>query len=604
MGRLSWWLKRALSSRHAPLAVVVIAIVVSLPTLPHGISADDYWHELAFTNVVPEWAPMKNQWWDLFRFFDGGERNVWLRRTGLAPWWIDPSVRMVLFRPLSCATHLFDYVVWPNTPWLMHVHSIAWYAALAAVARWTYRRLFARLGDGAAWIANLAAVMYVVDYSHGIPIAWLANRNALIAAVFAIASLGVHDVASVAESRSARARASALSGLLFLFGLFSGESALAVGAYLAVHALWLDDRSTKARVVSLLPHLAAAIVWVIAYRSGGFGAKGSGMYTEPLREPLLYSWSVLQCLPLLVASELGGPPPDLYVFSPPSMKVAMLAMAVAFLAWASFTLVRVYRSNALAKALVVGSMLAVLPGCATFPSGRLLMIPSFGLMGIVAVALAGRMEDAAWIPERGAPRALVRSFAWWVGFGHLFFCPLALQVSAMQMPIMAQVIHRFAAGMPTTEPVPERVVIVNAPDPLFVTFVLAETKIGAKSSPARMLILAGGQRDLTVTRESVSTLVVEQNEGFYRGGTEVILRKVDTPMPVGTRVDLGDVDVEVRETMADGVPKIAAFHFTASPEDPSKYSFRWWDGNGLVPFPLPAVGESSTVKGRMMQLTP
>lgn len=604
MTRLSSWLKRVLSSARAPLGIVVIAVVVSLPTLSHGISADDYWHKLAFTNVAPDWAEMKNPWWDLFRFFDGDVRNGWLRRTGLAPWWIDPSVRMVLFRPLSCATHLFDYVVWPKTPWLMHAHSIAWYAALAALARWTYGRLFVRMGDGAAWIANLAAVLYVVDYTHGIPVAWLANRNAVVAAVFAIASLGVHDVATLAESRSARARWSALSAILFLLGLFSGESALAVAAYLAVHALWLDPRPMKDRVVSLLPHVAAAIGWVIAYRSGGYGAVGSGMYIEPLREPLLYLWSVAQCLPLLVASELGGPPPDLYVFSPSPVKAAMLVVAIVFLAWASPTLVRLWRSNVVAKALVLGSVLAVLPGCATFPSGRLLMIPSFGLMGIVAIALAGRMEDATWIPERGGPRTLVRSFAWWVGFGHLFFCPLALQVSSMQMPIMADVVHRLAEGMPTTAPVPERVVIVNAPDPLFVSFVLAETKMGAKTSPDRMLILAAGQRDLIVTRESASTIVVEQDNGFYRVGTEVILRKAQTPMPAGSRVDLGDVDVEVRETMADGVPMRAAFHFAASPDEPSKYAFRRWDGKGLVPFPLPAIGESTSVKGQMMQLTP
>jgi len=604
MARLSSWLKRVLSSRGAPLAIVLVAVVVSLPTLAHGISADDYWHELAFTNVAPDWAPMKNAWWDLFRFFDGGERNVWLVRTGLAPWWVDPSVRMILFRPLSCATHLFDYVVWPSSPWLMHAHSIAWYALLAVVVRWTYQRLFARLGEGAAWIANLAAVMYVVDYTHGIPVAWLANRNAVIAAVFAIAALGTHDVAALAEGRSARARASVVSGVLFFLGLLAGESALAALAYLAVHALWLDPRSTKDRAVSLLPHLVATIAWVVAYRSGGFGAKGSGMYIEPLREPLLYLWSVVQCLPLLVASELGAPPPDLYVFSPPGVKVGMLVAAIAFLVWASFTLVRLWRSHVVAKALVLGSVLAVLPGCATFPSGRLLMIPSFGLMGIVAIALAGKIDEASWLPEKGVSRKLVRSYVWWAGFGHLFFCPLALQVSAAQMPIMAQVIHRLVEGVPTTEPVPERLIVVNAPDPLFVSFVLAETRINARSSPERMLILAAGQRDLVITRESASTLLVEQEQGFYRVGTEVILRKAETPMPVGTKIDLGDVEVEVRETMADGVPKRAAFHFAAGPENAGKYAFRLWDGNGLVPFPLPAIGESTKVKGRMMQLTP
>ncbi|MBS2014941.1 MAG: hypothetical protein JST00_18770 [Deltaproteobacteria bacterium] len=603
MGRLFAWLKRALASPRAPLACVAFAVALALPTLAHGITADDYWHKLAFTGVAPEWAPMKNGWWDLFLFFDGGARNAWLREVGMVPWWADPDVRIMFFRPLASATHALDYALWPTKPWVMHLHSVAWFAALTLAASWAYGRLFARVAPESRWVVGLASLFYALDYTHGLPVAWLANRNAVIAGVFALAALAAHDAATKASSTGARARWSVLSGALLALGLAAGESALAVCGYLAAHAVWLDDRPLGARLRSFLPHVGAVVAWWIAYRTGGFGATGSAMYIEPLREPWLFAGSALQSLPLLAAAELGAPPPDLYVFLPLGVRAILLGFALVFVAWASLSLVRACRESPLARALLGGGLLSLLPACATFPSARLLVIPSFGLVGIVAIAFAGLVDGARWIPERGPQRVLVRSYLVWTGLGHLFLCPLAFEGTAQQMPLMGAIVRNLAEDLPT-DPAPERVVVVNAPDALFIAFVLAERRLNDLPTPARMFVLAAGQRDLRISRESDDTIIAEQDDGFYRVGTEVILRKSTAPLPVGAVVRAGEVEVEVLDTTSDGVARRVRVRLGATPSDPRKLAFRRWQGGHLVPFPLPPIGQTTTVPGQLLQLTP
>src|SRR5207253_729289 len=125
-----------------------------------------------------------------------------------------------------------------------------WYAALVAAAAWLYRRLLARPGaPSRLWVANLAALLYAMDHTHGIPVAWVANRNAMVAACFALLSLAAHDVAVHGESPRRGASAwTAGSALLFALALGAGEVALGAIGYFVAHALFLDARSPRKRI--------------------------------------------------------------------------------------------------------------------------------------------------------------------------------------------------------------------------------------------------------------------------------------------------------------------------------------------------------------------
>ena len=592
--RLRSWL----SSPRAPTAIVLLAVLVGLPSLAGGLAVDDHWHKIMLT-PDPAWSRLTKPWYELFSFYDGNvERTHRILDLGLSPWWTDPEIRLAFFRPVTAVTHVLDYALWPSHPWMMHAHSLVWLAALVAVATWAYRRLLP------GWAGGLAALLFALDHNHGIPIAWIANRNSLVAGVFAIAALGTYDVAVRAK------RAAPLwtlgSALLLALALGSGESAVATLGYLVAYAVVLDTRALRARLVSLAPHASVTAVWTLLYRVGGFGAHGSGIYIEPARDPLAFGSAVAKHLPMLLASELGAPTPDLYAFVPLVAKVAFVTGALLFLAWSASAIVRVWRVDPVARFLVLGSVLATLPGCATFPSSRLLVVPGFGLLGLVALVAANVADEAAWVPRSGVSRRLVRSFAIWACGGHLVLSPVALQVTMQQLPMLNRVIARLGADLPTApSPTVKRILLLNVPDAVFAPYFFlgrsSEVSTAAPRLPAPILTMATGARDLDLRRTDEHTVVMRVESGFYRVATELVTRTEAVPMHVGDTLALTDVTVEVLAVAPDGVPTEASFRFAES-VDAEAYLWERWSGEKLVAVRPPAIGAHVAIPGQFAVL--
>lgn len=590
--------KRALEGRRLGPWLALVAALVSVRSLFIGLVADDRWHR-AFLLHDRTWVPISPARLWLFTFATGapGESQRFLE-TGFLPWWASPALRISFFRPVSSLTHVLDYAAWPSSPVLMHAHSLAWYAAVVVLAT----ALFRRLVPGPRWISGLAALAYAIDHTHGLPISWLANRNALVAAAFALGALLAHDVAT----REGRARWTIPSAALLALALGSGESAVAIVPYFAAHAWLLDRRPIRARLASLAPHLVVLAAWAIVYRVGRFGVEGSGIYYDPLREAVPYARAAVVNAPLLLAAELGGPMPDLYTFVPLAAKAVLVVVAVLVVAWAAVAIVRLLchgddAERRAARFFAASSLLAVLPGCATFPSARLLLLPGFGLVGLVAMIAGGVIRGAEWVPGRGRARRAVRMFAAWSCGGHVLLAPILMQVAIAQMPMFDRVVTGFASGIPVDGSARNaRLVLVNATDTAFAYYALVTHLDAHRPAPSKMLLMAGGARDLVVTRTDERTLSVRVEDGFYRSATELLYRKEREPMPVGTTIALSDVVVRVTHATPDGVPDEATFTFLRPLDE--GYVFRAWRGRELVPFALPAVGEHASLRGQVPQL--
>ncbi len=66
-------------------------------------------------------------------------------------------------------THWIDYQLWPDSPLLMHAHSLIWLGLAAATAAFLYRRF-----EPSA-TAGLAVLLFAIDDAHIMPAMWLAN---------------------------------------------------------------------------------------------------------------------------------------------------------------------------------------------------------------------------------------------------------------------------------------------------------------------------------------------------------------------------------------------------------------------------------------------
>src|SRR5262249_50058768 len=127
--RLYRGLKRALDRPGADRAVIVIALVFLACSLDTGLSGDDYVHKLVAQGSAALRGFVRGPL-DMYRFTNDTSKTRTLMREGVIEWWADPEARLCFFRPVSALSHYLDYRLWPEQPWLMHLHSLLWSALL------------------------------------------------------------------------------------------------------------------------------------------------------------------------------------------------------------------------------------------------------------------------------------------------------------------------------------------------------------------------------------------------------------------------------------------------------------------------------------------
>jgi hypothetical protein len=335
------------------------------------------------------------------------------------------------------------------------------------------------------------------------------------------------------------------------------------------------------------------------YRSGHYGAHGSGVYVDPMGTPLAFAREAMTNIPLLLQSELGGFPPDVLVFLH-SAAGALVAAALVLVAVPLLALGPLLRDPRI-RFFVVGALLATVPAAATFPSGRLLLLPSLGVLGALAIVVEGVVDrTVTWRP--GPQRWAALYVAAWIGGRHFFLSPLSLYVPLRQMALVEGFVARFGESLgDDPELSRRRVVVVNAPDPFFTYYMVSMRITAGRVAPAGMLVLAGGQHSMEIERPDASTLIVRQDDGFYRYGTDLLTRSLHVPMPEGTRISLTGVTIDVTRAGANGVPTEAAFRFAGALED-DRLQWMTWRGRTLVPFDLPRVGDKLRIDAQVPTL--
>ena len=122
--------RRLLESRRLPLLAAGIAAVLVAPGLNNGFQLDDYLHRAAMLGSE-RFGEFLGGPQEIFCFFPGDpERTQQWMEMGFLPWWTYPGVKAEFFQFLTVQTHVLDYALWPDSPLLMHVHSLLWLTAL------------------------------------------------------------------------------------------------------------------------------------------------------------------------------------------------------------------------------------------------------------------------------------------------------------------------------------------------------------------------------------------------------------------------------------------------------------------------------------------
>jgi hypothetical protein len=587
------WAAAAASRLRARLArprtsweIAGLAIVALLPTLWSGLAVDDFFHRL----VVEGKLDTSIGRFDLFAFIaPNPAQRAHFKELGIYPWWIGPNMQVSYWRPVAALTHFVDYSLWPRAAWLMHLENLAWYGALVLACAALYRRFIA-----VPWVAGLATVCYAFDQAHAYPAAWIANRNALMAAFFGVVSLAAHHRWRTEAHTRARTRAhtrqkvalGAAAWSAFTLALLSAEGGLAIAGYMAAYAL-VYERGVRQRVLSMTPYVLIVVAWRVVYRHLGYGAVGSGANLDPLVDGGAFVIHAVQTLPVLLASEIVAVPPELLVQHPAWLAVATLASAsvLAIFGYAVWPLFRRDRSSLF---FALGALLSAVPLGGTFPSDRYLFWAGLGIFGLVA-QLTGVVFG-----DRESPADQTR---------YAVCCALLLLrgiVSPAVFPFRAAgpgLLEDDYEHMVDTIPrgpdfAKQTVVVLNAPIDLFGICLPIVAIAKDKPSPAHMYMLYAGTADLTVSRKDPRALELQTERGWFARFTDRLFRNV--PLALGETVDLAAMSARVGALTADGRPESVVFSFPTDLDDPSLL-FLEWGSHGFERVTPPRANASLTV---------
>jgi len=616
--KVVWRIRSLLEHRRLPVFLAVFAVVVMLPALGHGWFLDDMMFRARFLEsagtgdgmeevggLFKSTSKLSDAMSGLYVFFDDEDAES-VMDYGAIPWWADPDCRISFWRPVTSFTMWLDYQLYPNSGPLQHMHSILWFGGAVFVLTILYRRM-----GGAVWITGLAALLYVLDDGSYMPVAFVANRNAVIALFFGLLAVLMHD-----KWRREGSVGGAILACVFLaLSLLSAEAGIATAAYLGAYALVFEQGKWSRRIRSLIPAVAVVILWRVVHGALGYATHASGVYIDPGAEPMRFATAALERGPIMIFAQLFGSVADAYyIFSDPA-RVKVYAVVVVVLLVLLAVLRPLLRRDRVARFWFVGMVFAVVPICATMASNRNLLFVGVGAMGLVAHFVGGVFSGQARPSRWRLWRMPVWAFCGVFLFVHVV-CAAGGRVAApwMYSQWTAKTELTFDLELPDDTSKYD-VVVVNSPAPLFLIGLPAKTALEGRGIPRSLRVLAPAYSPLEVTRTADKVLEVEAMTGsllFWERPEEIwlhfilFLQEFNTifrdPMngfDVGERVELDGLAVEVKAVDADGQPVAVEFRFDISLDDPSMRWFMWrYDiEKPFVPFVVPAVGESVEVAG-------
>jgi hypothetical protein len=575
--------KSWLNVRHPyfPLFVTAAAVLLVLGSLRVGLGLDDYYQRWIIRGS-PVYSGVGRKPIDAFCFLDGDPaRNQRMIDIGLVPWWISPHAKVAFWKPLTVLTHMFDYWLWPGTPALMHAQSIFWFALWILSTCLLYRRVM-----GPTVAAALAGLLYAIDPVRAVPVAWLANRNAVLAGLFGILAIYTH----FQSSRKNRRVSGVLSPIFLAMSLLSAETGIGAMGYLMAFALILDPRGWRRGLLRLWPHLLVILAWRIAWSAQGYGVNAiDDMYTDPAANPLRFVQNILERAPFYMLGQWAKIPAEIYLTLPARGVQIMCGAGILVCALLILILIPLLRRSRVARFWGLGMLLATIPMCAAAPMNRHLVFIGLGAMGLLGQFFAASLHPRFWRP------ALV----WRAGMGtligllvlvHIVIAPIGLAFFVRFAPASPNLLNALHA-LPSAAQPNRDIVFVNHPLPIEILEWFTARAVDHQPLPRRAQILAPASTAVLVLRTDDRTLLMRPDSGFFSTPPSRLGYSRGDPQSPDRSIVLPLMRITILEMTPDGRPAAVLFRFNVPLEDAS---LQWicWESRAFREFRPPAVGET------------
>ncbi len=545
----------------------LLGLLLFWPALHSPFVLDDYLQ----ASMSHHTYPVQRAPWDLYNYIDPADAHV-LRARGFLPWWADQALRIRFLRPLPSLALWSEYKAGASALW-MHAHSFVWWGASAWLSNKMYR---ARISDRAARIATL---IFALAPFHVVPIAWLANREALMSMALSICALRMHFWSPTSRSRWAKRWQPSITALTFAAALSSGEYAIAACGYVLAEAL-IIPRAWVSRALRTLPALGPAVAYLALRSAYGYGASGSGFYTDPLSTPSAFLARAPDRFARLMLDAWGGLDGETLRGHVPAVWVLMLFGGLCALLWRP---VRAVCTQETSRVYLLGSVLSAIPFLSVVPSPRLLGMSMLGIAPVVALIL-----ERAWWPEteaRSATSPSIRFAALVLGFSQLVHGPASSWLMSRSWSQAGRTFERDARELKAElgdAASADVSVLRGVAGAFFVPFALSPS--GAPPRAWRLLSQAGHVLVRRVSERELE-LVAGAEQSLVPIGPGNLFRPEGKGFSVGEQYDASGMRVTVVETSQAGVRRLRVV-FSQSE------STRWMieSGAGFRLTALPEVG--------------
>lgn len=576
--------KQQISRWVLPLAAclgVLLGIWLHSPSLGGGLYADDYLQNAMLSGDYP----VQRSALDLYNFSQTPSDREALIEQGVLPWWSHPDLKLMALRPLASASLALDHRLGLSAT-ARHAVSLGWLCLLIlCVAAW-YRKL---MPPGAA---ALGVLVFAMDPAHVSPAGWLANRTALMCAVFGVLALSATFRFLAAPSR----RDTALLGALVSLALCSGEYGLcAVGIALP----WLMSSAVaprRVRLVALACWLVPTGVYLGVHSALGYGAVGSSVYVNLASSPLTFGVALVSRLPALLVSELLLLPSEflhgalVMSFWPTLLVLGLLTTGVGVACWLVFRRAEPSQRRA-GWALAAGLGLALIPLVATLPSARLLVLPSVagaGLLGLFVWRASHSLVQGSWAKRLGLALLVLPTLAL-----HLVLAPVGTREIARGV---AQANARSRAAMQNAQiPADTSIwLLLNAQDFSLTSLPWVRHAAG-KALPKSVWLLTSSTQPVIFERTGPRAFRLEVTSGaMLNQPAPFLFRSIDAPLRSGDVVTRPGLRVVVEESLEYGYKRLR-FELDRDLEDASLVFLNLNPQGHLVRVAPPKIGEKLTL---------
>lgn len=538
---------------------------------------------------------VKNQ----FNFFDPATSNYQaLKEFGILPWWSEDGITLHFFRPLASLTHFIEYQLYPDSPRIMHLFDLAWYALGLLALYKLYQRL-----ELPKTIITLALLLFILNINMFHVITWIASRSMLMVVASGVFCLycyhrGVKEITWYWLSLAALA-----------FCLFSAEASLAICAYLAAYFFTVDERPWLQRIKAMLPLALLSLAWLIAYQLLGFGAKGGDFYLDPGADATAFLQHALHRLPASFF-ELASGTALLSGQIRPDIRSFHLAFAgLPALAFITYLLWPQLKQNKVLRFFLLGSVLSLIPGLTIVLSPRIMILPSIGFSVVLAYLLTGSASGIKkWL--LGLSKAYIALF-------HIIaalLLALIMNWQSYNAAIKQDTPHGYV-DLGIEDFADKHIIALNSLQPFWFAFIAHQLDYNQQELPQSIRLLSSNFHTVTIRRLSESSFSLEgkpflqyDKESLLNLSEQVhghhlyltwelmgIFRSSKHPWFEGQQFNFADMDITV-EKLHQNKPQ--RLHIQLHKDiDQYRFIFQDSESQNFLPMPELQQGESFAVNG-------